>query len=130
MALPRPLPFLEHLALVGYRDTYAESDAAGVDGICEVSFDVPADETWLVDRLAVTNTSTAITQAAVYVGTADPRNFRADTDNGNKDVAEGTPIVVQSSRPLLVHWTGADAGAVGTAVLEYRVMAHQGSFGR
>lgn len=126
---PRALPYIEQLVLVGYRVDYADSDAAGGDGVALVEFDVPSDETWLVDRVAVINTSTMICAASVYVGGLEPRNYRADTELGNRDSAEGTPIYVEPTSSVLVQWTRADPGSVGTAVIEYRVMAHRGSFG-
>jgi len=111
-------------AVVDYITAPITTDPAGADGLCTARFDPPGgSDSWLVDRITVTNTSTAETTCHVYVGTTGLDGLRDLTVVGNNDIAdESQPIYVPTGVPLIVQWEGADPGAVGHVNVSYRLV--------
>ena len=112
------------LQVVDYRSAYVTTTPAGADGTMTATFPyVPAGYIWLVQRITVLCTSSTSTRAMVYAGSPAAQNFLDGTDRGNIDTAdESSPILLESSLSLIVVWTGASVGAVGTARIQYQLV--------
>lgn len=112
------------LSVVDYRSTSLTTDPAGPDGIMLATFDpVPPGNFWLLERITVSTTSTTGTRALVYAGAPSAGNFVDGTERGDLDTAdEASPILIESSLSLLVIWTGASPGAVGTVRIQYQLV--------
>lgn len=110
------------LITVGFGQDSRQSNAAGADGVCDALFDtVPPGHMWLIERINVTNTSTAAAAATAYVGAPVPQNQADLSPNGTGDVAdEIQPIRVQGGTAFRIRWTGCTLGAVGTVAIQYR----------
>jgi hypothetical protein len=89
-----------------------------------VEFDpVDSGSLWLVERITVLCDSSTDTQAVAYAGSPAARNFVDGTSRGNFDTAdEASPILVDSNVVFTVQWTGASAGARGTARIQYQLV--------
>lgn len=111
------------LAVIDYRAISATSEPAA-GGVCSLTFEqVPPSLFWLIDRTVVSCTSVAVTTARLYTGQITPDRLENATPAGNLDVDDSNaPLLVDSSSVLIVTWTGATAGAVGTARIQYRIM--------
>lgn len=111
-------------AVADYIDAPLTTEAADATGICTARFDGPGgSDMWLVDRITVWSNSTAETTASVYVGQVGLAGLRDLTIVGNSDIAdENQPIVVPSSQPLIVEWTGVAVGAICHANIAYRLV--------
>jgi hypothetical protein len=129
MSTPYQVPFTQQLVVVDYRHAVATSQPAA-GGTCTALVPaVPADETWLVDRMTVLCTSTTDTEARVYIGSADGRNLVDGSISGNLDIAdESQPVLADSGDELRCVWTGATDGAVGTFRIQYRLVQRRGEF--
>lgn len=110
------------LAVVDYADAELQSLAAS-GGVCQVQLDpLPAGLIALVDRIFVSCDSTSSTTVGVFVGGTLTKNQRDYAPNGNINVADYSPaLYVGPTKPLIVRWEGASAGAIGIATLAYRV---------
>lgn len=96
---------------------------AGANGLITATYDpVPAGQLWKVERMTIECTSSTQTIALVYVGQAAPQNLVDGTEAGNLDFGEGVPILVPGSLSLIIVWTGASVGAIGTVTAQYRVL--------
>jgi hypothetical protein len=113
------------LSVVDYRSEYLTTLPAGNDGILTIDFEpVPPGLLWLLQRTAVSTTSTTPTRALLYAGAAVPQNFLDGTERGNLDVADNaSPVLVESSTSLTVQWTGASPGAIGTIRIQYQLVS-------
>lgn len=111
------------LTVLDYK-TASGTAVAGADGSILVEFD-PVDSgcLWLVERITVLCDSSTPTQAAAYAGSPAARNFVDGTAHGNFDTAdEASPILVDSNVVFTLQWTGASAGARGTARIQYQLV--------
>jgi hypothetical protein len=108
-------------SLVDFISLNAISDPA-VGGLATAQFSqLDSSELWLIDHAVVSCTSTAATAVRWYADSVDPRRLLDGSGSGNFDVADWPAgLQVQSSSSLLVQWTGADAGTVGTVTLQAR----------
>ncbi len=127
MLLPRAAPGAAGLYLADYGQRALSSQPAGATGSMVVQFPtVPDGEVWLVDRFVVSSTSTSATRARLYVDTADPSRLLDGSDAGNLDVADNSsPIQLLAGTALVIVWSGASLGAVGTARAQWSVMRRQ-----
>lgn len=109
---------------IDHRSVGLQSQAA-VAGVMSVV--LPAAEVTQVlkiERIGVFTNSTQPTVCTVYVGDAEPQNQADYTPEGDQDQAdESNPILVPGGQPLTIQWTGASAGAVGFARIQYTLAA-------
>src|SRR5690242_14980347 len=76
------------LRILDYRRVAASSTPAA-GGTAQIVFDGPdASRLWLVERIAVSCTSSAATTARVYAGDVGPLFLVDSTSNGNADIAD------------------------------------------
>lgn len=110
------------LRTVDYRRAAQTSDPAA-GGLASVEFDGPETGLlWLIERITVHSSSTSATTCSVYAGQPAPANLADRSWSGNNDIADETsPILLESSQPLVLVWEGASAGARCTASIQYRV---------
>lgn len=88
---------------------------------------VPQDERWLVDRVVVLCDSTTPTVAFLYLNDTEDRGVLDGTRVGNFDVADmSQPILLEGGTRLIVQWTGASNGAIGSARLQLRILKQSG----
>lgn len=82
---------------------------------------VPAGRLWLVERIVVSCTSSTPTAAAFYTDNVNAAGLVEGTSAGNFDIAdENSPLAVDGGSTLIVQWTGASVGAVGTCRVQVR----------
>lgn len=74
----------------------------------------------LLDRVTVSCDSTNRTQCSLYEDDESAGALLDVTENGNKDVADNTQPVTVSADSILVVWTGASDGSIGTVRIQYR----------
>lgn len=100
----------------------ASAPAAG--GIAQLELpQLAGEQMWLVDHAVIACTSATPTQARWYDSWPADGNLLDGTDSGNFDVADWPAgLVVRPSTSVVVRWTGASAGAVGTIVVQYRLL--------
>lgn len=67
-------------------------------------------EKWKIAKIAVSSTSTAITEARIYRTSIAAQNLVDATYNGNLDTSD-TPIELFAPEKLLIVWTLGTAGA-------------------
>lgn len=105
-----------------YWRTVTTKPAAG--GLATGQFQqVQAGRIWLVERIVVWCTSSSPTAAVFYTDTVQTASIVEGTSAGNFDIAdENSPVVVDALSSLIVQWTGASNGAVGTARVQVREM--------
>jgi hypothetical protein len=108
-------------SLVDYINMNAKTPAA-VGGRATLQLrQLDSNELWLIDHAVVSCTSTTATAVRWYTDGADPMRLLDGSASGNFDVADWPAgLQVQSSSSLLVQWSGANAGAVGTLTLQAR----------
>ena len=101
-----------------------QSDPAGADGVITVELPQTAqDELWLIDRLVVQCTSSAATEARLYVDLVEATRALDGTRSGNFDVAdEAAPIQLPGASTLFCQWTGADPGAIAHLNVQATIM--------
>jgi hypothetical protein len=111
------------LTVLDYKSAALDS-IAGADGVILVEFPpVDAGTLWLVERITVMCDSSTPTQAVAYAGSPAARNFVDGTSRGNFDTADqASPILIDSNVVLTLQWTGASAGARGTARVQYQLV--------
>lgn len=127
--LPEPSNPSDQWSLSDYRQTPATSAPAPASGVASVIFGpVPDNELWLLDRISVSCTSAAVTVCTLYLDLVDPQHALDYTPSGNYDIAdEASPIQIPSSSSLIVQWTGASLGAVGSARTQMRILRRASS---
>lgn len=77
------------------------------------------DELWLIEHAVVSCTSSTDTRVRWYDSGVDVQRLRDGSDSGNFDVADWPRgLVLRPSTQLVVEWTGASNGAVGTLTLQ------------
>ena len=115
--LPEPSSPIEQWSINDYQQRSAQSPAAAADGVIQVAFGpVPDNQLWRLERIVVSCTSSAATSCTLYLDYADPAHALDYTPAGNFDISdEAAPVQIPSGSQLLVVWTGASVGAVGTA---------------
>lgn len=85
--------------------------------------ELDSDEMWLVDHAVVNCSSTTPTQLRWYDSVVDPAALLDGSNAGNFDVADWPAgLQLGPSTRLLVRWTGASDGAIGTLTLQARVL--------
>lgn len=112
------------VAQVGRLDKTAVSPpAAAGSGTMTATFEVVGEgRLWLVDRVVVTSTSTTTTAAYLFTDQATAAQYLDGSNSGNFDVADNSsPLHIDQTRTLIVVWTGASDGAVGTCRVQGRV---------
>lgn len=111
------------LDVLDYR-RQARTATADATGTATVTFDaVPAGQLWLVERFAVSSSSSTQTTCQIYAGDPAPANLVDGTTSGNLDVAdEASPILIDSSLSLNAQWTGASSGASCTVTVQYQLV--------
>lgn len=111
------------LRVLDYRREAASSEPAA-GGTARVSFDGPdSSRLWLVERIAISCTSSTATSARVYAGDVGPLFLVDSTESGNADIADETsPVLVESTRPLIIVWSGVQDGATATATIQYQLV--------
>ncbi|HUC37038.1 MAG TPA: hypothetical protein VMR97_07940 [Acidimicrobiales bacterium] len=102
------------------------SSAPAVAGVASVALPLPPNgQVFLVQRIAISTTSTQATTCAVYVGTPgdlSPANLIDYSYDGNADIAdESSPILVPGGQTLTLVWSSMSAGSVGSARVQYLV---------
>jgi hypothetical protein len=122
LTIPKVLPTAGGLTMTEWRRAYKRSDPAA-GGTCTVILDpVPDGETWRVERLVVTCTSTSVPLVRVYAGAVADFNVVDATAAGNLDIAdEDPPLLLTQGEQLICVWTGATDGAVGTFRAQWAV---------
>lgn len=128
MQVPRGLPADVGLSTISKFDLVQEAGPAA-GGRMQAVFDpVPSSQLWLVERIVVSSTSTAKTEARFYAGREEPVSLLDGTRSGNLDIADNSsPMQVTSSIALLVVWTGADDGSVGSVRIQGSVLQYDAS---
>ncbi|MBN9327979.1 hypothetical protein [Cellulomonas sp. 73-145] len=96
--------------------------AAAAGGVATAQFaQLDTSELWLVDHAVVSCTSSTATSVRWYRDSVDPRRLLDGSNSGNFDVADWPQsLQVQPGASLLVQWSGASAGAIGTCTLQAR----------
>ena len=121
--LPGALPSAAGWALADYRTLRARTGPAA-GGIATVTLEqLAGDQMWLIDHAVVACTSSTPTEVRWYETTPADVGLLDGTARGNFDVADwpnGLQLI--PSQSLVVQWTGASDGAVGTVTLQYRLM--------
>lgn len=92
-------------------------------GVCLATFDqVPLDQQYLIERVAITNTSSSHTSCYLYNGPIEPNNVVDYSKFGNSDIAdENSPILVPANSQLQAQWVGGNNGDIATITIQYRV---------
>jgi hypothetical protein len=128
LQLPAPLPSgAGSWVVTDYRPLTLTSAPAQDGTALAVAPQLELGELWLVDRAVVSCTSTTESVARVYENAAAPGFLLSGTASGNFDEADyPTGMLVQSGGQLLIVWTQASDGAVGTARLQVRVLRPAG----
>ena len=105
------------------RRVTVERTAPAAGGVCTATFDnVETDQQWLIERIAISNTSSNRTLCSVYDAGVSPQNLRDYSKFGNSDIAdENSPIVIPSGSQCVVQWSNCNNGDVGTVTIQYRV---------
>jgi hypothetical protein len=126
--LPQPTSPNDQWILDDYAQRSAASPAAA-GGVAQVQFGpVPDDRLWFLERLAVSCNSSSATTCTLYLDIIDPTHALDYTPAGNFDIAdEAAPIQLPTGSTLLVVWSNASAGAIGTARAQFVVMRRQTS---
>ena len=109
-------------ALVDYASVSADAPASGGTAVAQFA-QLDPDELWLIDHAVVACDSSTPTSVRWYSGQATADHLLDGSDSGNFDVGDwpaGLQLVPGSS--LLVVWSGASAGAVGTITVQARVL--------
>lgn len=107
-------------------DIWSLATPPAVGGVMSIATD-PTEQGFvlLVERMVVGTTSTTATVCNWYAGPAGaltPPYRRDGTPAGNDAVAEyPRPVLVPPGIPLTVVWTGASAGAVGFATIQWQL---------
>lgn len=79
------------------------------------------NELWLIDHAVLSCTSTTPTTARWYLDTPDPLRLLDGSDSGNFDVGEwSNGLQIPPSSSLVMQWTGASDGAIGSATVQAR----------
>lgn len=109
--------------LVDYATKRAQTPPAA-GGIAEVDLgQLEPDEMWLIDHAVIACDSTTPTELRWYESAAIDLQLLDGTAKGGFDVADWPAgLQVRPSQSILARWTGASAGAVGTVILQYRVL--------
>lgn len=111
------------LQVVDYRSQSVKATADSSGTITAAFRPVDVGYLWRVERITVLCTSSTSTQAVAYAGDPLAQNMVDGTSHGNLDTAdESSPILVDSSIPLTIQWTGASPGAVGVARIQYQLV--------
>lgn len=116
-----------HLVILDYRRRVVVTAPADSSGVMLGRIPGPdAGYLWLIERMAVSTTSSGPTTAIVYAGIIDPAYVLDATQMGNADIAdEASPILLDSAQDLICQWTGASSGAVGTLNVQFQLVQRQ-----
>ena len=123
VTIPIPLPSASSWVLRDYVSLQARSSAAAA-GVAQVAFrQLDGDEMWIIDHAVVACTSSTATVLRWYAGTIADLALLDGSSAGNFDVADWPAgLVIQPTSALVVVWSGASAGAIGTVTLQARVL--------
>jgi hypothetical protein len=117
---------------LGYKDPspvlVTPPAAAGSGTMRVVGAQVPPQEQWVIDRAVVSSTSTSTTSVRLYDGSVAPGLLLSGSNAGNYDEADyPAGLLLGATSQLLVVWTGAGDGAVGTIRLQVRAYRMAGA---
>lgn len=109
-------------ALADYVTLQKRSTPAAADGLCTIVLDQLDDnELWLIDHAVVSCTSSVFTTLRFYAAAVTDLNLLDGSSSGNFDVADWpNGLQLQPTSSLIVQWSGASTGAVGTLTLQAR----------
>jgi hypothetical protein len=111
------------LQIVDYRARSVSATADATGTITAAFPTVDDGYLWLVERITVLCTSATPTQAVAYAGEPIAQNMVDGTSRGNLDTADqSSPVLIDSSIALTIQWTGASAGAIGVARIQYQLV--------
>lgn len=101
-----------------------QRSAAAVGGFAQLEFDqLDQTEMWLIDHAVVSCNSSTPTTVRWYAGSVVDLALLDGSSAGNFDVADwNAGLVIQPTSALVVRWSGASAGAIGTVTLQARVL--------
>lgn len=107
--------------LADYVSITGSSDPAA-DGVALVELpQLDPNELWLIDHAVVACDSLSATSVRWYADGVDPLRLLDGSAVGNFDVADWpTGLQLRPSSSLLVLWTGASDGAIGTVTVQAR----------
>lgn len=81
---------------------------------------VPAGFQREIERMTIVSDSSSVTTFRLYVDRVVPENLRSGSTSGNFDEAEYDPAIeLAGGETLILRWTGASAGAVGSSTIQY-----------
>lgn len=113
-------------SLVDYRTVRGNtSPAAG--GTAQLTLEqLAGNELWLIDHAVVSCTSSTATSVRWYESSVDPLSLLDGTSSGDFDVADWpVGLLIQPSQSLVVVWSGASDGAIGTLRAQVRILRRQ-----
>ena len=121
--LPQAVPSASGWQLADYRRIQAASGPAA-GGVAQLELgQLAGEEMWLVDHAVTACTSATPTQVRWYESTVADGALLDGTASGNFDVADWPAgLLVRPSSYVIIRWTGASDGAIGTVALQYRVL--------
>ncbi|HEY0119341.1 MAG TPA: hypothetical protein VGC04_11220 [Cellulomonas sp.] len=97
--------------------------APAAGGTCRVALGaLDLNERWSIDHAVVACSSPTPTTVRWYADVADAAHLLDGSNSGNFDVADWpSGLQIPPGTSLLVVWSGAAAGAIGTVTLQGRV---------
>lgn len=121
--IPIPIPSASGWVLRDYVSLQLRS-AAAAGGSTQVEFNqLDGTEMWVIDHAVVVCNSSTPTTVRWYAGAVADLAMLDGSSAGNFDVADWPAgLVIQPTSSLIVVWSGASAGAVGTVTLQARVL--------
>lgn len=110
-------------SLVDFR-SYRASTPAAAGGLASLQLpQLDPTELWIIDHAVVSCTSSTPTSVRWYADTATPAQLLDGSNAGNFDVADWPAgLQLAPGTGLLVVWSGASNGAIGSLALQARVL--------
>jgi len=104
--------------------TRSARSSAAAAGVCQVQLpELDQNQLWLITHAVVSCTSSTPTTVRWYAGSVLDLNLLDGSGSGNFDIADWpNGLQLQPTTSLIVQWTGASAGAIGTVTLQARTL--------
>lgn len=121
--LPEPALSASGWSLVDYSTAQATTPPA-TGGAARLELEqLAGTDMWLIDHAVVACDGTNDTTVRWYASTENPGALLDGSDSGRFDVADWpNGLLLRPSAALVVVWSGASDGAVGTITLQYRLL--------
>jgi len=126
------VPRLVQTDFLDIKATQAEGSTGEPAGQCSIQRQVPADQWWLIDRIAIRTNSVAASTFFVYGGGNNPNDedLLDGSSSGNLDVADNNaPDRFFPGQIVTFRWTGLTALSVCKIRAQGRVLTRSFSAG-